>query len=182
MRVTSSRHLAVQKLLSASISWLFGIFWIVRNQEGSVHLAGAHADNDCQPAGHVFGVDGRYERHQVRRLDLVADLDPERVADATQELEVRAVQLARTLAAPQEVAGAVVPVGQRPGCLRRNSFSEMLPLYKRAPCRPVATAVHLHLRYQLAVEFSRAVACQHIGEACERLPDLVIIQIILQQS
>ena len=39
----------------------------------------------------------------------VTDLDADGVADAAQELEVGAVQLPRALAAPQEVAAAVVP-------------------------------------------------------------------------
>ena len=43
-------------------------------------------------------------------------LDADGVADAAEELEVRAVQLPRALAAPQEVAAAVVPALAASSC------------------------------------------------------------------
>ena len=123
----------------------------------------AHAHNDRQATGRVLGVERGDQRHQLRRVHLVADLaggtgrvggrgrrgagrqvraagqggrlvvpgqapypapapaparrpppatahlDADGVANATQVLDVRVVQLPRALAAPQEVAAAAVP-------------------------------------------------------------------------
>jgi hypothetical protein len=72
-------------------------------------LGRAHAHDDGQAAGRVLGVEGGDEGHQLAGVHLVGHLDADGVADAAQELDVRVVQLARALAAPQEVAGAAVP-------------------------------------------------------------------------
>ena len=54
------------------------------------------------------------QRQQLAGLDRRADLAADRVADAAQELDVGAVEVAGALADPQHVGGAVVPAaGQR---------------------------------------------------------------------
>ena len=78
----------------------------------AAHLAGAHADDDCQAARGVLGVEGRDEGDELRGVHLVADLDADGVGNASHELYVRRVQLPRPLPAPQEVPRAVVPAAR----------------------------------------------------------------------
>ena len=63
-------------------------------------LASTHAHNHRQAAGHVLRVDRCDQSNQVGWVDLVADLDAQRIADATQELQVGRVQLPCALSAP----------------------------------------------------------------------------------
>ncbi len=60
--------------------------------------------------GHAGGVEGLAEREHLLRRGGRPELDAERVADAAQELQVGAVDLARALADPQHVGRAVVPL------------------------------------------------------------------------
>mmetsp|Transcript_69921 Transcript_69921/g.221520 ORF Transcript_69921/g.221520 Transcript_69921/m.221520 type:complete len:259 (-) Transcript_69921:840-1616(-) len=69
----------------------------------------AHADDDGDAPGHVVRVEHLAQGHEVLRGHLVRHLDPEGVAHALEELDVGLVQLARALAAPDHVGGAVVP-------------------------------------------------------------------------
>mmetsp|Transcript_68252 Transcript_68252/g.154409 ORF Transcript_68252/g.154409 Transcript_68252/m.154409 type:complete len:281 (-) Transcript_68252:422-1264(-) len=78
------------------------------------HLARAHADHQRDAAGGVVRVDRVEQRDELVRGALVADLDPDRVLDAADELEVATVELPGPLAHPDHVGGTVVVlVGDR---------------------------------------------------------------------
>ncbi len=74
---------------------------------------GAHARDQRQPAGNALGVEPLAELDDLFGRRRRADLAPERVVDTGEELDVRAVELARALADPEHVRGAVVPVARR---------------------------------------------------------------------
>ncbi len=76
-------------------------------------LVGAEPRDQGQPAGIVVRVQGVDQAQQVVRLHGRADLGADRVADAAQELDMGAVELARALAAPDEMGRGVVPFAAR---------------------------------------------------------------------
>ncbi len=82
------------------------------NQVGQVvaDLAGAHARNQVEAAWVVVRVEDVDQADQVLRFHARADLDPDRVVDPAQELDVGAVQLPRAVADPEHVRRAVVIV------------------------------------------------------------------------
>ena len=70
---------------------------------------GAHAADQGQTARDARRVDPFAQLEQLGRLDGRPDLAADRVADATEELDVCAVDVAGALADPQHVGRAVVP-------------------------------------------------------------------------
>ena len=80
-----------------------------QRRQRPLDAVGAHPCDQRQPAGDARRVERLAHREHVfdghRRPDLAAD----RVADAAQELDVGAVELAGALADPQHVRRAVVP-------------------------------------------------------------------------
>ena len=77
-------------------------------------LAGAHAADEREPAGDAGRVEALAQFDHVVGGGGDADLAADRVADAAEELDVRAVEFAGALADPQHVSGAVVPAaGER---------------------------------------------------------------------
>ena len=75
---------------------------------------GAHPHDERQPSGPATRVEPLAELDDLTGGRRRAELDPERVPDAGEELDVRAVRLVRALADPEHVRRAVVPVaGQR---------------------------------------------------------------------
>ena len=75
--------------------------------------------------GHPRGVEPLAQREHLGRRRRRADLAADRVADAAEELDVRAVELARALADPEHVRRAVVPLaGQRVGAGERLLVAE----------------------------------------------------------
>ena len=73
-------------------------------------LLGTHADNDGQPSGDVVGVHGIDDVDQFVGGALVGNLDADRIANATDEFEVGGIEVAGTLADPEHVGRAVVPL------------------------------------------------------------------------
>ena len=63
-----------------------------------------------QPPGAVLGVEYVDETQQFVGAHRRTDLETERVRDTAQELDVGAVELAGTVADPEHVRRAVVPV------------------------------------------------------------------------
>ncbi len=80
-----------------------------RRQLG-LDLVGAHARDQRQPARLVFGVENVDEAQQVAGIERRTAFEADRVLDAAQELDMRAVGLARAVADPQHVRRAVVPI------------------------------------------------------------------------
>ena len=77
-------------------------------------LIGAHAGDQREPAGQPRGVERLAQLEHLLGRGGRAELDAERVADAAEELDVGAVELARALADPEHVGRAVVPLaGER---------------------------------------------------------------------
>ena len=73
-------------------------------------LVGAEAAIERQAARLVIGVEGVDQGQQLLRLDRRADLDADRVLHALHEVDVGAIELAGSLADPQQVGGGVVPI------------------------------------------------------------------------
>ena len=75
-----------------------------------VDLLGAHAGDQRQAAGVAVGVEALAQGHHLVGRGGGADLRADRVADAGEELQVGAVELAGAVADPDHVGRAVVPV------------------------------------------------------------------------
>ena len=75
---------------------------------------GAHAGDEREPAGRAVGVERLAQGEHLVGGGGGAELAADRVADAAEELDVGAVELAGALADPEHVGRAVVPVaGER---------------------------------------------------------------------
>ncbi|MNV98430.1 hypothetical protein D3C71_1936840 [compost metagenome] len=76
-------------------------------------LVRAHAHDQVEATRVVVRVEDVNQADQLVRVHARADLDPDRVADAAQELDVGAIQLAGAVADPQHVRRAgVVAAGE----------------------------------------------------------------------
>ena len=73
---------------------------------------GAHAGDEREPARHPVGVERVAQREHFVRARCRSDLAAERIADAPEELDVRAVELAGAVADPEHVRRAVVPLAR----------------------------------------------------------------------
>src|SRR5690349_17198360 len=76
-------------------------------------LLGTHARNQRQAAGLVLRVEHVDELEQVGGIEARSAFHADRVLDAAEELDVRAVRLPRAVADPEHVRGAIVPVARR---------------------------------------------------------------------
>ena len=74
------------------------------------HALRAHPRDQRQAARDAAGIEPLGERDRVLGRRRRAELDPDRVADAGEELDVRAAEIARALADPEHVRRAVVPL------------------------------------------------------------------------
>ena len=86
----------------------------VPNQGGQLvcDVIRPHADDTGQPPGLVVWVQDLDEAQQIVRLHRWAHLDANRVADAPRKLDVGVVQLPGSVANPDRVRGAVVPMAR----------------------------------------------------------------------
>ncbi|CAB5057291.1 unannotated protein [freshwater metagenome] len=79
-----------------------------------LHLVRTHAGDEREASGDAIRVERLADLKHELGACLGADLAPNRVADAPEELDVGPVELARALADPEHVGRAVVPTsGQR---------------------------------------------------------------------
>ena len=74
------------------------------------HLVGSHACDQIEAARVVVRVERVDQSQQVIGVHARPDLDPDRVMDPAQKLDMRAVQLARTVTDPQHVGRAIVVI------------------------------------------------------------------------
>ena len=79
----------------------------------ALELVHAHPADEREPPRLVLGVQPVDEAQQVLGLGRRADLQPDRVADAAHELDMRAVQLAGAVADPEEMRRTGIGVAGR---------------------------------------------------------------------
>ncbi len=74
------------------------------------YLVGAHAHDQVEAARVVVRVEDVDQAHQIVGVHAWTDLDPDRVVDPAQELDVGTIELARAVTDPQHVRRAIVVV------------------------------------------------------------------------
>jgi hypothetical protein len=115
-------------------------------RERVVDAVGAHAREEHEAARLTRGVQPLAQGDHVLRRGVGPELHSDRVPDTGQELHVRAVGLARALADPQQVCGAVVPVaGEAVAPCERFLVAEEQGLVRG----PEVDLVQLQLRVQV---------------------------------
>ena len=77
-------------------------------RQSLVHTLGAHASDQGQPPGNAVRVQPFCQPEDIVGRRIRPELDSDRIVDPGEELDVGAAELARALADPEHVRGAVV--------------------------------------------------------------------------
>ena len=142
-----------------------------RQQVGDARRA--HARDQRHPSGDAVGVQPRAQLDGLLGGRRGPELHAERVVDAGEELDVRAVQLARTVADPEHVGGAVVPVARE----RVAPRERLLVVEQQAlVARPDVDLVQLRRRREVDA------ACGHEGQRALDLGGHQLVALALRRA